>query len=175
MQVWNVLHVAHWKCRTQKSPKTHHLGIIAQFCRAISSQLRHISTIGKTFLNSNVSPHVLTICWTAAHRLRSVRWFGAPQQILTGISRLDSVTARHSSSGRQQNFAALNRGRHLYSARRPSRWALAHISSWIFYTAQICPTCHVTHTNNCFPLTGKGKFVPLLDKNYHFACWGAWN
>jgi len=25
---------------------------------------------------------------------------------------------------------ALNRGRHLYSAGRPSRWALAHISSW---------------------------------------------
>ena len=26
--------------------------------------------------------------------------------------------------------AALNRGRHLYSAGRPQRWALAHISSW---------------------------------------------
>ena len=36
-------------------------------------------------------------------------------------------TAQHSSSGRQPNFAALNRGRHLYSAGRPSRWALAHI------------------------------------------------
>jgi len=34
-----------------------------------------------------------------------------------------------SSSGRQPNFAALNRGRHLYSAGRPSRWALAHIFS----------------------------------------------
>ena len=43
------------------------------------------------------------------------------------VSRLGSVTARHSSSGRQPNFAALNRGRHLYSAGRPSRWALAHI------------------------------------------------
>jgi len=31
--------------------------------------------------------------------------------------------------GRQPNFAALNRGRNLYSAGRPSRWALAHISS----------------------------------------------
>jgi len=36
-------------------------------------------------------------------------------------------TARHSSSGRQPNFAGLSRGRHLYSAGRPSRWALAHI------------------------------------------------
>ena len=43
------------------------------------------------------------------------------------LSRLGSVTARHSSSGRQPNFAGLNRGRHLYSAWRPSRWALAHI------------------------------------------------
>jgi len=29
--------------------------------------------------------------------------------------------------------AALNRGRHLYSAGRPSRWAFAHISSYIFF------------------------------------------
>jgi len=36
-------------------------------------------------------------------------------------------TAWHSSIGRQPNFAALNRGRHLYSSGRPSRWALAHI------------------------------------------------
>ena len=31
------------------------------------------------------------------------------------------------SSGRQPNFAALNRGCHLYSAGRPSGWALTHI------------------------------------------------
>ena len=43
------------------------------------------------------------------------------------VSRIGSVTARQSSSGHQPNFAALNRGRHLYSAGRPSRWAFAHI------------------------------------------------
>jgi len=43
------------------------------------------------------------------------------------VSRLGSVTALHFSIGRQPNFAALNRGRHLYSAGRPWRWALAHI------------------------------------------------
>ena len=32
-----------------------------------------------------------------------------------------------STSGRQPNFAALNRGRHLCLAGRPSGWALAHI------------------------------------------------
>jgi len=53
------------------------------------------------------------------------------------VSRLGSVTARHSSIGCQPNFAELNRGRHLYSAGRPSRWALAHISSDYLI-------CHVT-------------------------------
>jgi len=43
------------------------------------------------------------------------------------ISYIGSVSARHSSSGRQPNFAAFSRGRHLYSAGRPSRWASTHI------------------------------------------------
>jgi len=38
-----------------------------------------------------------------------------------------------SSSGRQPNVAALNRGRHLRSAGRPSRWALAHILVMVYY------------------------------------------
>jgi len=37
------------------------------------------------------------------------------------------ITARHLSSGREPNFAALSTGHHLYSAGPPSRWALAHI------------------------------------------------
>jgi len=51
--------------------------------------------------------------------------------IFQRLSRIGSVTARHSSIGRQPNFAALNRHRHLYSAGRPSRWVLAHSSSLI--------------------------------------------
>jgi len=43
------------------------------------------------------------------------------------FSYIGSVTARHSSSGCQPNFAALRRERHLYSAGRPSCWASAHI------------------------------------------------
>jgi len=45
--------------------KNRHLGTIAQLCRAISSQLRHIPTIGKSLLNSNVSstcPHNMVNC-----------------------------------------------------------------------------------------------------------------
>jgi len=38
-----------------------------------------------------------------------------------------SVTAQHLNSGREPNFAALSTGRHIYSAGRPSRWALTYI------------------------------------------------
>ena len=44
MNVWNVRHAARCKYRMQKN---RHFGITAQLCRAISSQLRHVSTIGK--------------------------------------------------------------------------------------------------------------------------------
>jgi len=57
MQVWNVLLAARCKYGTQKSHQNRHLGTIAQ---AISSQLRHVSTIGKKLLSSNISstcPH----------------------------------------------------------------------------------------------------------------------
>jgi len=48
MQVWNVLQAACWKYRTQKwCKKNRHLSTIARICRAISSQLRHVSSIGK--------------------------------------------------------------------------------------------------------------------------------
>jgi len=74
------------------------------------------------------------------------------------VSRLVSVTARHSSSRRQSNFAALNRGRHLYSAGRPSRWALAHILVYIyFYNNSYCPS--VIMCKNTIIQGKKGKFV----------------
>jgi len=43
MQVWNVLHVARWNT----GRKNRQLCTNAQLCRVISSQLRHVSTIGK--------------------------------------------------------------------------------------------------------------------------------
>jgi len=45
------LNIQDAKCRR----KNRHLGTIAQICRAISSQLRHTSTIGKKVLSSNTS------------------------------------------------------------------------------------------------------------------------
>jgi len=39
-----------------KIAKNRRLGAITQRCRAISSQLKHLSTIGKNLLNSSISP-----------------------------------------------------------------------------------------------------------------------
>jgi len=102
--------------------KTRHLGTIVQLCRAISSQLRHVSTIGKKLVKQQYLPHMsynmVNFGPLAAEIVSLV--LGTPANF-NGSSRLGSVTARYSSNGRQPNFAVLKRGRHLYSAGRPSR------------------------------------------------------
>ena len=116
-----------------KIAKNGHLGNIAQICRAISLQLRHVSTIGKKlfkqqylpYMSSQYGEHRPTNSWDPFGSLGHSSKFQR-------VSHLRSVTARHSSSGRQPNWAALNRERHLYSARRPSRWTLAHIVVCLF-------------------------------------------
>jgi len=50
MQVWNMLAE---NTGRKNAPKNRHLGTIAQLCSAISSQLRHISTIGNKLANFN--------------------------------------------------------------------------------------------------------------------------
>ena len=44
--------------------------------------------------------------------------------------------------------AALNRGRHLYSARRPSRWAFAHIL--VRFVADLLPTFRGAVPTACY-------------------------
>jgi len=77
---------------------------------------------------SSTCPHNMMNFGPVAAEIDPVVW-GTPENF-NGFLRLGCVTARHSSIGRQPNFAALNRGRHLYSTGWPSRWALAHISSY---------------------------------------------
>ena len=118
--------VGYAECK--KVAQNRHLGTIAQLCRAVSSQLRHVSTIGKNLLTINMSstcPHNMGNFGPLAAEIGSVVW-GTPANV-NRFRVLAAFCARHSSSGRQPNFAALNRGRHLYSTGRPSRWALAHI------------------------------------------------
>jgi len=95
MQVWNLLHVARWKHRTQKSRQICHLGTIAQLCRAIFSQLRHVSTIGKKLVKQQYVLHMSpqygelrpTSDWDRSGSLRHPSKFQR-------VSRLGSITAR---------------------------------------------------------------------------------
>jgi len=108
--------------------KSRHLRTIAQICWAESSQLRHISTIGKKLVKQQYHPD-MSLQYGELQPISGWDHFvslGYPIKFQR-LSRLGIVTARHSGTGRQPNFAALNRGRHLYSAGWPSRWALAHI------------------------------------------------
>jgi len=59
----------------KNSPSAHHRTHLSGY---ISSQVRHVSTIGKNSYTAMSLPHVLTVWWTLAHlRLRSVGEFGA--------------------------------------------------------------------------------------------------
>jgi len=135
----------------KKVVKNRHLGTIAQLCRAISSQLRRVSTIGKSLLSSNISS-------TCSHNTVN---FGplaaeieAPLQISTGFASWQRYCTA-SSSGRQPNFAALNRGRHLCSAGRPLRWAMAHISISLLNDGLLA------NRTNCFILRATESKPPL--------------
>jgi len=108
MQVWNVLHAARWKYRSQKSPKNCHLRTIAQLCPAAYSQLRHVSTIGKKLLSSNIAstcPHNMANCgpisnngWDRFGSLRNPSKFQR-------VWRLAFVTAATSLTGGQPNLS----------------------------------------------------------------------
>ena len=111
----------------KKYPKICHLGTIAQVCRAISLQPRHVLTIRKKLIKQQYFLHMSpqygklrpTNSWD---RFTSL---GHPCKFQR-VSRLGSVTARHLVVGVSQT-AALNRERYHSLAGRPSRWASAHI------------------------------------------------
>jgi len=88
--------------RRKNDAKIRHLRTIAQFYRAISSQLRHVSTIGKNMLNSNISstcPHS-----TVNFGLLTAE-IGSANFKFQRVSRLAFITAATSLTGGQPNFA----------------------------------------------------------------------
>ena len=127
MHVWNVLHAAGWKYRTQKNRPSHRRTTLSGYIFATKAHIDNRKKYVKQQYVLHMSPQYGELRLTSGWDL-----FGS----LGHPSKFQRVShwqrhARHSSSGRQSNFAALNRGRHLHSAGRPSRWALAHISSWV--------------------------------------------
>ena len=127
MQVWNALHAARCKYRTQKSrqksPSRHHRTTFSGYIFATKARIGNRKKTVKQQYLLHMLPQY--------GELRPTRgWdrFGSlgHPSYFKRLLRLGSITV---SSERQPNFAAVNRGRHLCSAGRPSRWALAHISS----------------------------------------------
>ena len=147
--------------------KNRYLGTIPQLCRAISSQLRHVSTIGKKIVKQQYLLHMSpqygglrpTSGWDRFGSLGHRSYFQR-------LPRLGIVTARQSSSERQPNFAALNRGRHLCSAGRPSRWALAHISSHLSFTHFEC-----WYHETFFGWLIIAKILLLHNQHFYLECW----
>jgi len=106
-----VLHAARWKCKTQKIAKksSSDRRTIVQLCRAISSQLRHISTTGKNLLSSNISSgcsHNTVNFGLLAAEIGPVVW-----DTPANFNGFRVLAALLSSSGCQPNFAALHIGR----------------------------------------------------------------
>ena len=81
----------------------------------------------KNLLNSNASstrPHNMVNFGPLTAEIRWQVW-GTPAHF--NVFHILPALLCGTSSGRQPNIVALNRGRHLYSAGWPSRWALPHI------------------------------------------------
>ena len=124
--------------------KNRHLRTIAQLSRSISSQLRHIDNRKKNVISSNISstcPYNKVNFGPLAAEIISLVW-GTPANF-NGFRVLAALLHGTLQVGVSQT-AALNRGRHLYSAGRPSRWPLAHISSFTLFSLHT----HWNHATN---------------------------
>jgi len=88
--------------------KIGHMGTIAQLCRAVSSQLRDISTIGKKLLNSNMFStcfhNMVNFGPLAAEIGLPVCVTGHPSKFQL-VSRVGFVSAATSLNGGRPNFA----------------------------------------------------------------------
>jgi len=130
MRVWKVLHAARCKCRTQKSrqksPSEHHPTTSSGYIFATKACIDNRKKLAKQQYLLYMSPQYGELHGPLAAEIVSLVW-GTPGNF-NRFRVLASLLHGTLVVGVSQT-AALNRGRHLYSAGRPSRWALAHISS----------------------------------------------
>jgi len=123
VRIWN----AGLKCAARGSLKIAIWAPSHNFVGYIFATKACIDNRKKILLSSNISS-------TYPHNM--VHFGPLAAEIVLGIwgtpSPFSGFRGTACSSGRQPNFAALNRGCHLCSAGRPSRWALAHISNILY-------------------------------------------
>ena len=115
----------------QKSPSGHHPTTLSGYIFATNATKACIDNTQseKNLLSSNISstcPHNMVNFGPLAAGIVSLVW--GPPGNFNWFRVLAALLHGTLVVGVSQT-AALNRGRHLYSAGRPSRWALAHISS----------------------------------------------
>ena len=111
----------------QKSPSGHHRTTLSGYIFATKPR---IDNREKNLLSSNISPtcpHNMVNFSLLAAEILSLVW-GTPANF-NGFRVLAALLHGTLVVGVSQ-IAAFNRGRHLYSAGRPSGWTLAHISSF---------------------------------------------
>jgi len=113
----------------KKSPSQHHRTTLSGYIFATEAC---IDNRKKNLLSSNISPtcpYNMVNFSPLAAEIVSLVW-GTPASF-NGFRALAALLHATLLVGVSQT-AALNRGRHLYSTGRPSLWALAHISSFVF-------------------------------------------
>jgi len=132
-----VLQAARCKCRSQKSrqksPSGHHPTTLSGYIFAIKAYIDN----RKKLLSSNISstcPHNMVNFGPLAAEIVSLV-SGTPGNF-NGFRILAALLHSTLVVGVSKT-AAFNRGRHLYSAGRPSRWALAHISRFLRYSPTV--------------------------------------
>ena len=111
----------------QKSPSGHHRTTLSGYISATEACIDN----RKKLLSSNISstcPHNMVNVGPIAAEIVWLVW-GTPGNF-NGFRVLAALLHGTLVVGVSQT-AALNRGRHRYSAGRPSRWALAHICSFV--------------------------------------------
>jgi len=118
------------------SPKIRYLGTIAKDCRAISSQRKHVSTIGKKILlNSNISstcPHNMVNFGPLGAEIVSLVWGPSKFQ---RVSRFGFVTAATSLNGSNQTLRDV--------------WPSPGLIHYIYIFVGSCPVtefCQVQHS-----------------------------
>ena len=116
MQVWNVLHAARWKCRTQKlcknSPSAHYRITLSGYIFAMQACVENRKNLLTSIISSTCTHNTMNVGPLTAEVGCRVC---APQQISTAFASFFAIWS-----------TAFNRGRHVHSAGRPSGWASAN-------------------------------------------------
>jgi len=135
MQVWNVLRAARWKYRTQKiakkSPSGHHRTNLSGYIFATKAYINNRKKFVKQQYLFHMSHNMVNFGPLAA-RIVSLVWGTRTPANLNGFRFLAALLHGTVVVGVSQTLRRWTRGRQLYSAGRPLRWTLAHISSFDF-------------------------------------------